>query len=295
MFAGNRIEDCGGRSSFSSILALWGVRGNSRGLSQERAGSRGTDKVFTLPVSRLNGVDAALLKSAAAIAPSKRRDEDKRPVYQPPDNIWPEELDVVPTWRLDAEARALLTGAELVWYRTKREFLQAHEEAEAIHALICPLTTVLETVSETPYPEMPKGPHATQESFTEPCLPKLVPMKGSAVGRVMDPEGEAKRFLAWLIETHRIGPWSSEEMSDFYRIFCRDNARSPIPENVLRAALKPLKPVKGRPEGASKGEHDLRVNGKRIRTVVWTITGTAPMKVKKPNERAQVQRQRRAA
>jgi hypothetical protein len=187
-------------------------------------------------------------------------------------DVWPDDPDTVPLWRVEAESRAQITELDLVSYRTKREFLAAVAACEAnlkpapTLALV-PSEIIPETVStlEETFLPLAAGP------FAKPCL---------IAGREpLPPKVAAQTFLAWLIATGRIGKWSHEEMADFYAKHCRENSLTPTPENVLREALKRL-------PGASKDGDVVRVSGKRIRKVSWSIEGTAPMKTRKPNEKA---------
>lgn len=280
------------------------------------------------PVSRSRGARAQGAKagffqrasSRGASGPERAGGEAAKVVSLPASlievdkDVWPENRNEVPLWRIKAETRAAILDVKLPPYRTLAEFavdcakciaaLSPKPTAAALalvpenctgqapsfpqgerlpnrEAAACPVQPKPETVSlaetfETP--PLPLGP------FAQPRRPKLVPMKGDGVHEA-DPKVEAKLFLTWLIAEHLTGKWSSEEMTDFYGRFCAGNSRTPIPENVLRNALKHL-------PGAKKDILDNRKGGSGTRCAQWTIEGTPPMKQRKANVTRQ---ERRAA
>lgn len=173
---------------------------------------------------------------------------------------WPDDPDEVPAWRLTQERTARDAGFVLPAIRTRRDY--------EIAIAACEAQFVRESES---------APRRADVQPDEPFEPlQIVTMDGAPVGRsVLPPEIAARKFQAWLLETGRIGKWSSDEMRRFYVAHCSAEKISPTPENVLREALKRL-------NGVSRVNDDVRIKGKRKRAVVWCIEGSPPMKVRRP-------------
>lgn len=152
---------------------------------------------------------------------------------------WPNDLDVVPQWRLDAEARAAAHGYVLPNYRTRREFEAA---VEACRQRLEPPLLAVEPV----------------EIVLKPAL---------------SPESMARQFLYHIMD-HGGGQYTNEQLTEHYFAFCRDVAqRHPAPENFMRQHLKRMRGVR---VGAIETR---AADGKRYRPTLWTIRARDDVKV----------------
>lgn len=125
-------------------------------------------------------------------------------VVDMPDNVWPDDPDAVPSWRLRQKAAAAARGVRIPGYDTRRAF-------EAAVALCIERET--------------------------PPAPADVPLK-----KLAGPAAAA-RFVADLRSTGPLDAFSSEDLTAAYLDHCRRHHLEPIPENVLRPELLKLRGV----------------------------------------------------
>lgn len=135
------------------------------------------------------------------------------------DELWPDDPDQVPDWRIKYEQRALEIGMVLPPIRTFRHHIDAIAKCEA-------------------------------SLFAKQPI--------NVVGRPLSAEDAAVQFLSWLRETSRTGEFSNETLAGYYADFCSLQNREPTAENMLRGALKRLPGVTTR-QGYHKSQAGARV------------------------------------
>jgi len=158
----------------------------------------------------------------------------KADVLPPVSDLWPDDEDAVPTWRLDQEARAAAGGYRLPNYRTGQEFQAA--------------VALCETRLTTPV------------VVTPPLRPNdsLLP--------ILAPDVAARLFLEWIRSRSLCGPISTDDLSIFYAEFCTERGERQSPENIMRSRLKRL------PGVSSRVADKYLPGGGRVRQTIWLIS-----------------------
>lgn len=115
-------------------------------------------------------------------------------------------------------------------------------------------------------------PYRTEAEFAawvDTCAAALQPKAAPTVLHAeLSPDDAAAQFLAWLRssfgpETERT--YDSDELSAAYAKCCTEHNQEPTPENHMRAALA-LQP------GVGKRQRSSSVQGRRVRSFVWTVS-----------------------
>lgn len=158
---------------------------------------------------------------------------------------WPDDPDLVPSWRLEAERRASSIGLTLPSYRTHRDY--ANQVASIRAALAA------EEAADVPAPEPVPDP---VPALALPVVTELLP--------ALPAKNAAKQFLA-AARAAGGGQFTNEELTESYLKFCRDAGRMPAPENFVRQFLRGMR-------GVTAEMMDTRdAAGKRTRWTRWTI------------------------
>lgn len=155
-----------------------------------------------------------------------------------PAGVWPADPDAAPDWVLRQLARARAAGRDVPQIRTRAEFDAAVARCAA--RLAAPAQTVA----------------------VDPPAPVSVPPLREFTGAEA-----AQLFLAHLRATVSAPKrFTSDEFSAAYHAWCDlEPGRPPVPENVLRGEIKSL-------DGIARTQIDIRVEGRRVRPFVWTVS-----------------------
>lgn len=245
--------------AFRGRLALWGKRIGSGGtaihggLGHERAGGGAPLSASAPPpVSRFeddlgNGVSFIAFRRALA----------RKPALAPAGESYADFL----AWRAKVGSQPAGDDDLRSEYEDLCELLGRAPEALA--------------VSDLPLPPAPVG------LASSACLPTLATSNGKHVGTEAATPGEAAReFRDWLMEHKHFGEFSSEMLSALYLEHCTLLRRQPTPENMMREALAHL----GR--GVTRQQVNSQVNGKRHRSMVWSVKPITTNKSRRNTERA---------
>lgn len=163
---------------------------------------------------------------------------------------WPDDWDAVPSWRLEAEARANDAGLLIPPYRTRREYeaMVRHIEAR--------LLVQSEVAAVTP----PAPEPVTVVVIAADPLPALGASEAAA------------EFLAHL-RAKGFGHYTNESLTEEYLRLCRANNRTPAPENFVRQKLRRMVGI------TSRMVDDRDELGKRVRWTQWTVVPFSSEKV----------------
>lgn len=115
---------------------------------------------------------------------------------------WPDDPDVVPAWRLRAEAAAAAGGYQIVPYRTRREWESARTLCRLVHG-----------------------------RDADDLLPALLPEESAK---------QFRSWLMMQASGELAPEYSNEELSAAYKQFCAEEERQPSAENNMRRHLRML-------------------------------------------------------